>query len=388
MAMIKCSECGKEISDKAEKCPNCGCPINQTGEKKEVKKPEKKRNSTLSTVSAFLALFTCTSPIGIITAVIDLAMSGGKEKKEKHIGSYFAIIWGFLFIIITFSSFFDNDKENTNIDINNSVTEQTESGEETKQQENNTSTLFDTGEIYNENNCIILVTDGGNKEINLEIQNNSDKNYSFDIHALSINGIMTNCNIYTASTDVPSNKRGKMQLVFSEDWLNGINNIEYIDVLFWVYDNSNSMKDFDTGIIRVKTNFFKDEVVFEKGKNVTETNGIEVFKNSVDDKKISYSIINRNEYRIETNMENCSLNGWAFEPGYSSHGDIDNLSISIDGKGVIIFPNSIANIDVDISEFVKENNIGELENFEFSLSIIPNEDYFQETETEKIVLEK
>ena len=27
MALIKCSECGKEISDKASACPNCGCPI-------------------------------------------------------------------------------------------------------------------------------------------------------------------------------------------------------------------------------------------------------------------------------------------------------------------------------------------------------------------------
>lgn len=25
MALIKCAECGKEISDTAEKCPNCGC---------------------------------------------------------------------------------------------------------------------------------------------------------------------------------------------------------------------------------------------------------------------------------------------------------------------------------------------------------------------------
>mgnify|MGYP002707457350 CR=1 FL=1 len=27
MAMIKCPECGKEISDKAESCPQCGCPL-------------------------------------------------------------------------------------------------------------------------------------------------------------------------------------------------------------------------------------------------------------------------------------------------------------------------------------------------------------------------
>lgn len=29
MALIKCSECGREISDKAKNCPNCGCPIDK-----------------------------------------------------------------------------------------------------------------------------------------------------------------------------------------------------------------------------------------------------------------------------------------------------------------------------------------------------------------------
>jgi len=27
MSLIKCTECGKEISDKAQACPNCGCPV-------------------------------------------------------------------------------------------------------------------------------------------------------------------------------------------------------------------------------------------------------------------------------------------------------------------------------------------------------------------------
>ena len=27
MALIKCDECGKEISSKAEKCPFCGAPV-------------------------------------------------------------------------------------------------------------------------------------------------------------------------------------------------------------------------------------------------------------------------------------------------------------------------------------------------------------------------
>ena len=27
MALIKCTECGNMVSDKADKCPNCGCPV-------------------------------------------------------------------------------------------------------------------------------------------------------------------------------------------------------------------------------------------------------------------------------------------------------------------------------------------------------------------------
>ena len=30
MSLIKCSECGKEISDKADTCPGCGCPIEES----------------------------------------------------------------------------------------------------------------------------------------------------------------------------------------------------------------------------------------------------------------------------------------------------------------------------------------------------------------------
>lgn len=30
MSLIKCSECGHEVSEKAFTCPNCGCPINPT----------------------------------------------------------------------------------------------------------------------------------------------------------------------------------------------------------------------------------------------------------------------------------------------------------------------------------------------------------------------
>lgn len=36
--LIKCSECGKEVSDKANTCPNCGAPVqNNDNKEKELK---------------------------------------------------------------------------------------------------------------------------------------------------------------------------------------------------------------------------------------------------------------------------------------------------------------------------------------------------------------
>ena len=37
MAIIKCVECGREISDKATVCPQCGCPISESIKASEIK---------------------------------------------------------------------------------------------------------------------------------------------------------------------------------------------------------------------------------------------------------------------------------------------------------------------------------------------------------------
>lgn len=37
MALIKCPECGKEVSSKAASCPNCGCPLSGAKANNEVK---------------------------------------------------------------------------------------------------------------------------------------------------------------------------------------------------------------------------------------------------------------------------------------------------------------------------------------------------------------
>lgn len=158
MAMIKCPECGKEVSDKASACPNCGCPIapaqqvqtepqkirykmckqcgtnmpetdnvcqkcgciqsqynpfqatttareNQEAEAKQPK--QKKQESALSSVACVLTAisvfaFNFLAIFGLILGLIDLCMN---NKEKKHIGSIFAVIVGGLITLLFVSMF-------------------------------------------------------------------------------------------------------------------------------------------------------------------------------------------------------------------------------------------------------------------------------------------
>ena len=115
MAIIKCPDCGKEISDQTPQCPNCGRPIAtvfqqqmppqnfQNQQSQANQKPQKERkDTTLSIWAAVLGFFTCTAYIGGILAIIDLIKNKGDGK--RHIGSYFALFMCVVATIIAISN--------------------------------------------------------------------------------------------------------------------------------------------------------------------------------------------------------------------------------------------------------------------------------------------
>ena len=59
MALIKCSECGGTISDKAKACPHCGCPIegNEIEEKKGISKGKMSIASIVSFIISTIIFF-------------------------------------------------------------------------------------------------------------------------------------------------------------------------------------------------------------------------------------------------------------------------------------------------------------------------------------------
>lgn len=56
MALIKCTECGKEFSDRAAACPNCGCPTDIILEDIEKEKSIQQKRLLLLTILEIINL--------------------------------------------------------------------------------------------------------------------------------------------------------------------------------------------------------------------------------------------------------------------------------------------------------------------------------------------
>lgn len=321
--------------------------------------------------------------LGLIFSIIAFA-----QKNKKYGTAIAGMICSIIAIVlfILFSSVADTENNNSESTeyTSETINPDTQAKEEDKVVEEVKTELKDPGTIWKENDCLIDTVSCDNKSATLKIENNSKKDYSFNVHAMAVNGIMTGCNIYSFRTSVPSGKKAMMDIEFDEKWTAN-DNVQYVDLLIWAYDNANNMKDFDTGVIRIETNKYDKEQEFIGSEDAAEYNGISVFAKSITDSCISYSMVNNNKYFVETSLENCSINGWAFEPGYSYSDEPGSFTVSLDGYAVIIFPNSIANVNVNISDFMKENNETSVSDFEFSLKVLPNEDYFKEQHTDKII---
>lgn len=99
MALIKCKECGKEISDKAKVCPHCGNPITTNKKKKksyeELTFQEKKKIKEIMRKKGLLisegnALFQCI--FGLIFVVIMFSAAANDNIFLMFI-MFIALIW-------------------------------------------------------------------------------------------------------------------------------------------------------------------------------------------------------------------------------------------------------------------------------------------------------
>lgn len=109
---MKCTQCGKELRIVPEQvgmdtknmpiyhrvgyCDACRlrCDLDNVG---NVRK--KKKDSVLSIIAAVFSLFTVTFFIGIIIGLIDVGIN---NKEYRHLGSWFAVIYGVIAGVVLF----------------------------------------------------------------------------------------------------------------------------------------------------------------------------------------------------------------------------------------------------------------------------------------------
>lgn len=122
MAMIKCSECGHDISDRAISCPHCGAPAANVFQNQQFQQNPnnfvaqqenitcKRKDSMLSIIACVLAGVSMIFPLPIFLSLIMIVASlvigvidlCAKDPAQRHIGSWFAIIISALYLFIVF----------------------------------------------------------------------------------------------------------------------------------------------------------------------------------------------------------------------------------------------------------------------------------------------
>lgn len=152
MALIKCHECGKEISDKAMVCPNCGCPIEQPKTAAESvtqnddlsneppkttynnnpvpnttnnKDSAKKKESPLGIAGLILSLLFCV-PVFPLAGLI-MCIIAVRNKNKKSTCAKIGIVISIISLIISCNIWNNDSKEQTDNSNHSSVTSEASS---------------------------------------------------------------------------------------------------------------------------------------------------------------------------------------------------------------------------------------------------------------------
>ena len=231
--------------------------------------------------------------------------------------------------------------------------------------------------VYDGNKTIIKTTGTESQAplfsdgIDFYFENNSDKNYSFTVHACSVNGYMIMSDGYDMDTEVAAGKKASNKLYIPKDRLEyyGIQQIEYIDILFWAY--ADMFKDFETNIVRIEVNGGTTDTSTEysPGEILYDKDGLIVDFISKDNNSIFFGVTNTSSQYFSFDIENVSVNDWTYDSG-----------IQIYDEYVLQGTTTILCLEID-SDFLSQNNIEEIKSVEFGLNFRPADSYFDDFQT-------
>ena len=170
---MKCAKCGAELRISQEQigvneqnvpilktfahCDKCKIRYDYD----ELLKNQPKKDSVLSIWAAILSLFTCTFLVGAILGIIDLCIN---DKTKRHLGSWFAIIFSVLMLIVGGSligcgvGFGGSETQDTIIEVNSDViVSQNSEVEQTQQETTDPQDYYTEGMSFDSGNLRITI---------------------------------------------------------------------------------------------------------------------------------------------------------------------------------------------------------------------------------------
>jgi len=215
-------------------------------------------------------------------------------------------------------------------------------------------------------------------ELNLLIENDSDKNITIQAQNVSVNGYMVST---VFSADVPSGKKANDTIVF-ESWsleASGIEKIAEIELYLNIFE-TDTWDDYAlSDKITIPTSILGSytQEVDRSGIKVLEEGGITIICKGIDHKgflgpEIMFFIENNSDKNITVQVGSASANGFAIDPVFSSE--------VLSGKRIV---DSMTVLQSDIDE----NEIETITEIELSFVIFDTETFDDIIKSEPITIE-
>ena len=214
-------------------------------------------------------------------------------------------------------------------------------------------------------------------ELNLLIENNSDKNVTVQSRYTAINGCMVSS---TMSADAAAGKKANDSLDFSETDLkrNGIDTIANIEFSLHIFDPDTYDTRYDSELIKLSTNLAEgfSQTYDDSGEVIYDENGIKIVYQGVNSDDSIFGpeavlyIENNTEQTITVQSRDTSVNGFMMDPAFSPE---------------ITPGNKIVSGMTFMSSDLEANNVTDFETIETSFHIF-NENYDSVVDTEPITI--
>ena len=366
-----CRKCGMKIPDTAKYCPECGAVVEHEARKVVYEttwnNEKHQRKSRRAVIAALIAI------VLLIVAIVGLlfALRNMTEESDGH--NY-----------ATVSNSPKPSASQTKETPSSNAATPTPSTERMKivkpSQSAKADLSIEQGLIYDDNDITVEIVgaedNGSTCNLDFVITNNSDRTYSVDLLSYSINGIMENKWESFNYSAVPAGKKSSNTLTIDKSDYEkaGYENLEYVGVLFFFYENDDFLNSFTSGVILIHTNFYTEyHYLAEKETDlIYEDDTIYVIKAPREHNySFDFYVINKSPDYFSMYLQDMSVDGWAFD-GNSQVFD------------EICFPGcaSYCSVAVD-DDFLKQTG-GDANSAEFLLKIRPLRDYGSEYATDII----